>query len=70
MSNPFCKIDGATKAWLVSDSDNEKSYVIFCNHGLQARRLGAEFLGDEFEFVLCDRAKEYDQYANIDGNQV
>ncbi len=66
MNEPFYKVDGAKKAWIVSNDDGH-SFLVFCNHGLQAQRLGAECLDEEFDSVSGDRAKEYDQYANIDG---
>ena len=49
----------ATKAWKIDD--DEHSHIVFCDHGMQARRLGAQGLGRDFEEVLCER------YPKLDG---
>ncbi len=36
-------------AWTVTDESTPKACVVFHHHGLAARRLGAEELGEEFE---------------------
>lgn len=51
------------KAWTVSDSYGDKSVVVFHNHGLAARRLGANELDEDFDSVDCKRSKEFDEYA-------
>ncbi len=49
----------AIKAWKISD--DEKSHIVWCDHGLQARRIGAERLDLSFEDVECER------YPKLDG---
>jgi hypothetical protein len=49
----------AIKAWKISD--DERSHIVWCDHGLQAKRLGAEALELSFEEVECER------YPQLDG---
>lgn len=51
------------KAWIVSDSYEEHSVIVFHSHGLAARRLGASEFDGDFDAVKCRRAKEFDEYA-------
>lgn len=49
------------KAFIVSD--DEGSVIRFARHGVVARREGAQALNQEFQFVSCRRAPEFDEYA-------
>jgi hypothetical protein len=53
------------KAWVVKDSYEECATVVFDNHGLAARRRGANKLNTDFEDVLCERAERFDEFSNI-----
>ena len=52
-----------SKAWIVSEDCEGSSTVVFNNHGLAARRLGAVELDRDFDEVECRRAKEFDDYC-------
>lgn len=49
----------ATKAWMVTD--DEHSHIVWCDHGMQAKRLGAQGLERDFDDVECER------YPKLDG---
>lgn len=51
------------KAYYVSEECEGSAVVRFANHAVVARREGANELNDEFEYVSCRRAPEFDQYA-------
>jgi hypothetical protein len=53
------------KAWIIREPDDGECAVVFNNHGLAARREGANAINREFDEVECDRAKQYDQYAEL-----
>jgi len=48
------------KAWIITD---DYSTIIFHNHGVAARRIGADDLGTDFEGVSCKRCPQLDKYA-------
>lgn len=50
-------------AWTVTDESTPKACVVFHHHGLAARRLGAEELGEEFEYLECRRSPEFDHFT-------
>lgn len=50
-------------AWTVTDESTPKACVVFHHHGLAARRLGAEQLGEDFDYLDCNRSPEFDQFA-------
>ena len=52
------------KAWVVKSNCEDFSEVIFNNHGLAARRIGAESMGLDFDECTTRRAKEFDSYAD------
>ena len=54
-------MDKKSKAWRVGN--DEGATIIFNNHGLAARREGSEELDAEFDYVECDRARQYDKYS-------
>jgi len=49
----------ATKAWMVTD--DEHSHIVWCDHGMQAKRLGAQGIERDFDEVECER------YPKLDG---
>lgn len=53
------------KAWEVNyySDDGPRGEIVFNQHGVAARRIGAGKLGVEFEEVECRRVSEYDQFA-------
>jgi len=51
------------KAWVVKNYQ-ECSEIVFNNHGLAARRIGAEALGLAFDECTVRRSKEFDNYAD------
>lgn len=55
-------------AWLVEDwqgdHENYGHSIVFNNHGLAARRIGACQLGLEFDDVTCRRMPVFDKYSN------
>ncbi len=51
----------ATKAWKVSD--DEHSHIVWADHGMQARRLGAQGLERDFEEVECERYPQLDGFT-------
>lgn len=51
----------ATKAWKISDYDGH-CHIVWCDHGLQARRLGAQGLERDFDEVECERYPELDGF--------
>jgi len=51
-----------TKAWIVREPEEGYGTVVFNDHGLAARRMGAEELELDFYDVECNRAKEFDKY--------
>lgn len=50
-----------SKAWTIQN--DESSTVVFNNHGVAARRIGANELNTDFEAVECRRSKQYDSFA-------
>lgn len=53
------------KAWIIKDDYEGKATIVFCGHGLQARRIGANELNIDFEDAESTRAKELDQYSGM-----
>ena len=51
------------KAFIITEQDEMKAVVVFDTHALRARRLGAERLNTEFEYVECRHDKSLDKYA-------
>lgn len=51
-------------AYQVNEDCEGCSVIVFHNHALAARRLGAEHLGEDFESVTCFRAPHFDSFAN------
>lgn len=50
-------------AWTVTDESTPQACVVFHHHGLAARRLGAETLGEDFDYLECSRSPEFDHFA-------
>lgn len=50
-------------AWTVTDDFTPKACVVFHHHGLAARRIGAGYLGEDFESLECGRSPEFDEFA-------
>lgn len=53
----------ATKAWKVSNDDEGESHIVWCDHGMQARRLGAQGLERDFDEVECQRYPQLDGFT-------
>jgi len=51
----------ATKAWKITD--DERCHIVWSDHGLQARRLGAEALDLQFDEVECERYPQLDGFT-------
>ncbi|MBE4178030.1 hypothetical protein HJ095_23190 [Vibrio parahaemolyticus] len=51
-------------AWQVREDSEGHCCIVFHHHALAARREGAETLGEDFEYVECDRAPQFDHYAD------
>lgn len=56
-------MDKKVLAWQVDETSGECSEIVFHHHGLAARRIGANILGTDFDYVCCFRVPEYDKYA-------
>jgi len=52
-----------TKAWIITEEEDYNAVVVFHKHGMAARRIGAQALDQEFDYVTCGRAKQYDVHA-------
>lgn len=53
------------KAWICRDAYEEHACVVFHNHGLAARRLGSNEFDGDFNSTKCERAPQYDEYAEL-----
>ncbi|MGL4223862.1 MAG: hypothetical protein ACRCSE_01765 [Vibrio sp.] len=56
-------MDKKKVAWTVTDEYADKACVVFHHHGLAARRLGSGELGEDFDWLVCNRSPEFDEYA-------
>ncbi|MFM2589428.1 hypothetical protein [Vibrio sp. TBV020] len=50
-------------AWTVTCESTPAACVVFHHHGLAARRLGSERLGEDFDYLDCRRSPEFDYFA-------
>ena len=51
------------KAWIIADKYEGYSTIVFHDHSVAARRIGADDLGADFEGVSCSRCPQLDKYA-------
>jgi hypothetical protein len=51
------------RAFVVSEDHEGKAIVVFAQHNVVARREGAQELNEEFEYVECRRAPEFDSFT-------
>jgi hypothetical protein len=51
-------------AWQITEEFEGNGCIVFSSHGLAARRIGANELNSDFEYVSGKRAKEFDSYAS------
>tara|TARA_B100000809_G_C15092886_1_gene513880 strand:- start:1160 stop:1777 length:618 start_codon:yes stop_codon:yes gene_type:complete len=58
------KPDKKLLAWQITEESEGNGCVVFSSHGLAARRIGANELNSDFEYVSGKRASEFDSYAN------
>lgn len=52
-------------AWQINEPSEGHSCIVFHHHGLAARREGAGHLGEDFEYVECDRAPHFDRFSEM-----
>lgn len=52
-------------AWQVREPSEGHGCIVFQRHCLAARREGARELGEEFDYVECTRAPQFDQYVEL-----
>jgi hypothetical protein len=51
-------------AWQITEETEGNGCIVFSSHGLAARRIGANELNSDFDYVSGKRAKEFDSYAS------
>ena len=51
------------KAYIVTEENEGHASVEFARHAIAARRVGANELDTDFEYVTCRRAPVFDEYA-------